>query len=140
MASKTDMEFRIIDYSFLHFRGRKGPAPASREGKFVQLRNGEVEYLVFSPDAMSTYHANIIARFCHDEKIAGLYRTWRTDDFRFKAAGWKIVGGGYWEVDEDRMRMTLSGTAQPYGKFDPEGLVLKIISLGGMEEYDIEIH
>jgi hypothetical protein len=139
MANKTDMEFRMIDYSFLYFRGRKGPAPASRAGKFVQLRNGAAEYLVFSPDAMTTYHANIVARFCHDEQIAGLYRTWRTDDFRFRVAGWKIVGGGYFEVDEENMRMTLSGTSQPYGRFDPDGLVLKIVKQDGMQEYDVEI-
>lgn len=139
MASKSDKEFRMIDYSFLYFRGRKGPVPSSRAGKFVQLRNRSVEYLVFSPDSMSTYHANIVARFCYDENIKGLYRTWRTDDFRFRDAGWKIVGGGYFEVDEENMRMTLSGTAQPYGRFDPDGLVLKIVNLRGMEEYDIEI-
>jgi hypothetical protein len=133
------MEFRMIDYSYIHYVGKKGPVPEKRGGKFVQLRNAYYEYLVLSPVGFAEYHANVVARFCHEEKIEGAYSSKKMDAYELRAAGWEIVGGGFWEVEEHRKWLSLRGASQAYGRFDSEGLKEKILSYDGMSGYDVEI-
>ena len=133
------MEFRFIDYSYTYYVGRKGPIPASRGGKFVQLRNAYYEYVVLAPVKMSAYHANIVERFCRDERIEGKYRSRKMDDYQLRAAGWEIVGGGFWQMEEKKKWLSLRGASQAYGRFDPEGLKGKILTHDGMEGFEVEI-
>jgi hypothetical protein len=133
------MEFRLVDYSYIHYVGRKGPVPSKRGGKFVQLRNAYYEYVVLAPVEFSTYHANIVERFCRDERIDGRYTTRKMDEYRLKAAGWQVVGGGFWEMEEDGKFLSLRGASQAYGRFDEEGLADKILTHDGMEGFRVEI-
>jgi hypothetical protein len=134
-----DMEFRFIDYSYTYYVGRKGPIPSKRGGKFIQLRNAYYEYVVLAPVEMCSYHANIVERFCWDEQIGGGYTTGKMDHYALKTAGWRIVGGGFWEMEEDRQWLSLRGASQAYGRFESEGLVGRIISHAGMDGFDVEI-
>lgn len=134
------MEFRLLDYSSVHFgTGKKGPLPVKRKGKFVQIRDGDVEYMVLSPAGLSAYHANIVERFCLGEQIEGVYRTGKMDDFKVHDAGWDIVGGGYWQIDDAEKRLSLSGSSQVYGRFDSAGLAKRILSHDEMAGYDVHI-
>ena len=72
------MALVFIDYTPLYFTAiAKTPVPPAVGGKFVQLRNGNTEYLVFSPREFTKYHAGIVERFCLDKGIEGRYDTER---------------------------------------------------------------
>ena len=59
-----NMEMTIIDYSQLYYKiMRKTVVPWQRGGKFVQIRHGNNEYLIFSPKGLSSYLADIVERF-----------------------------------------------------------------------------
>lgn len=133
------MEFRLIDYSYIHYVGKNGPVPPSRGGKFVQIRNAYYEYVVLAPVRMSQYHANIVELFCRDENIDGKYTSKKMDEYQLKAAGWEIVGGGFWQMEEDIKWLSLRGASQAYGRFDPKGLAGRILTHEGMEGFDVEV-
>ena len=64
----------LIDYTPFYYTSLAGtPVPAVVAGKFVQIRNGDTLYLVFSPKELTKYHANIVERFCMDKGIEGSY-------------------------------------------------------------------
>jgi|Deesub1362A_J573_1020465.scaffolds.fasta_scaffold09760_2 hypothetical protein len=136
------MDFVLVDYSEVYYRViTKTAMPEKRSGKFVQIKNYETdrEYLVLSPKGLSTYHANIVERFCLlNNKIKGSYNEKR-DYFEIHDPEWYVIGGGMWMLDETNKVLELSGTSRGYGKFDPNGLKEKILSLENMSDYTVLI-
>ena len=121
----------LIDYTTLYFTSIAGTSiPPVTAGKFVQIRNGNAHYLIFSPREFVKYHANIVERFCMDNGIEGSYDAKR-EKFTIHDREWQIVGGGKFERDETRKAIKLYDNSMAYGKFNGTGLKE---SLGGLPE------
>lgn len=86
-----------------------------REGKFVQLRRGDDQFIVFAPTALFTYHAHIVEKFAEEMGIS-IYKGENTITFRDPE--WRIVGGGRMRVDHGSKTVKLWGSSQAYGNFD----------------------
>jgi hypothetical protein len=133
------MTLVFIDYTPLFFTTiAKTPVPPVVGGKFVQIRNDETEYLVFSPQEFTKYHAGIVERFCLDKGIEGNYDQERKRYDVYDQA-WSVVGGGKFELDRGRMTIRLFDDSMAYGKFNGEGLSEKILSLPAFTGYAVLI-
>ena len=116
------MEFVILDYSPIYYKTiKKTPVPYQRKGKFVQIRDKDTEYLVFSPQGFSSYHADIVERFCDSMKIQGVYNK-EHYSYKIHTPGWIVVGGGKWIVNQKDKTLYLFDDSGAYGKFDTSGL------------------
>lgn len=123
------MTLVFIDYTPLYFTAiARTPVPPVMGGKFVQIRNDETEYLVFSPQEFTKYHAGIVERFCLDKGIEGFYASERKR-YEVYDKAWIVVGGGKFQIDRGRMTIRLFDDSMAYGKFDREGLSEKCLSL-----------
>ena len=126
------MPFIFIDYTGLYFTAvAKTPLPAITSGKFVRIRNGTTDYLIFSPKEFTKYHANIVERFCLDKGIEGNYDP-EGKRYDILDQSWVVLGGGKYEKDESRKTLRLSDTSLAYGKFETQGLREAI---SGLPEY-----
>jgi hypothetical protein len=116
------MPFIFIDYTGLYFTAvAKTPVPAMTSGKFVRIRNGTTDYVIFSPREFTKYHANIVERFCLDKGIEGSYdREGKRYDILDRS--WVILGGGKFEKDESGKTLRLSDNSLAYGKFEKQNL------------------
>lgn len=134
--------FKMIDYSDIYYKSIvKKPMPLNRGGKFVQLRDEDksIEYVVLSPGELSSFHANIIERFCLTNDIPGSYTTARKDRFEIHDGDWIIVGGGKWTIDMEKKRLVLFDQSGVYGKFDSKNLRAKM-TISKFYGYKIIIH
>ncbi len=129
------MTFRLLHYSSIHY-GRT--VPEQRNGKFIQVRHDDTEFLVLSPRDLTAYHANIAERFFSEQGVAGSTNAHRTD-FRSQDAEWEIVGGGSWEQDESARTLRLFGSSQAYGQFDRRGLAERIGQIPEFRDYRLTV-
>ncbi len=113
-------------------------APQKANGKFVQVRHGSTEYLVFASRATASYHADIIERFCRERDIPGVYNPSRKS-FVIHDPAWVVVGGGKFEIDPEARRILLYDNSMAYGKFDPNGLEGKIHAVKELADYVVKI-
>ena len=133
------MQTVLIDYTPLNFTAvAKDPIPPLMTGKFVQIRNGNMLYLVLSPKEFTKYHANIVERFCMDKGIEGRYDP-RREKFTVDDQAWIIVGGGKFERNSNKKTIKLYDNSMAYGKFDPMGLKELLGALPEFSGYDIII-
>lgn len=136
----TVKKFILIDYSEVFFRTiSKSHIPSERGGKFIQIRNENTEYLVLSPRELSSFHANIIERFCMLNGLTGEYTTKKMDEYDITDPDWIIIGGGKWFFNDHEKWIHLFDKSGVYGKFDHTGLRDKILSSENFKEYDIRI-
>jgi hypothetical protein len=123
------MDLVFVDYTPPFFTAMaKTPVPPVVGGKFVQIKNEETEYLVFSPKEFTKYHAGIVERFCLDKGMEGGYDSERKRFDIFDRA-WIVSGGGKFELDRGRMTVRLYDESMAYGKFDRTGMAEKVLSL-----------
>ncbi len=133
------MTMVFIDYSRLYYTAvAKSGVPAVIRGKFVQIRKGSTEYLVFSPKELTRFHADIIERFCTNHKIPGVYDS-RSKVFDILDPDWFVAGGGKFGIDRKKKFLRLYDDSMAYGKFDKKGLKKKILSLAGFSDYTVKI-
>ena len=129
----------LIDYIPFYYTSIVQTAiPPVVSGKFVQIRNGNMLYLVLSPKEFTKYHANIVERFCMDKGIEGSYDTKR-EKFAILDQAWVIVGGGKFERDGNKKAIKLFDNSMAYGKFKDEGLKEVLASLPEFSGYTITI-
>ncbi len=122
------MALIVIDYAPLFYTAvARTPAPLRVGGKFVQIRNEETEYLVFSPKEFTKYHSGIVERFCLDKGVEGSYDS-EKKRYEIFDRSWLVAGGGKYELDRGRMTLRLFDDSMAYGKFDREKLAEKILS------------
>ena len=134
------MKFTLLDYSEVFYNTiSKTLVPAERGGKFVQIRNESTEYLVLSPKELSSFHANILERFCLLQGLKGEYATKRMDKYEITDTAWEIIGGGKWFVNEHRKWLHLFNESGVYRKFDPAGLKERILLSVKFERYEVKI-
>jgi hypothetical protein len=133
------MNIAIVDYSEFYYSSMlKTDLPDVRSGKFVQIRNDDTEYLVFSPAQLTPYHAGLIERFCLEAGLEGSYDSERKR-YNIHDPAWVIVGGGKFEIDRIKETVRLYDDSMAYGKFDSEGLKEKIMQIEGMCNYKVSI-
>jgi hypothetical protein len=133
------MTFVFIDYTHLYYTAiAKTGIPPARNGKFVQIQYGSMEYLILSPKEFTKYHANIVERFCLDKGIEGDYDSGgkRYDIFDH---AWIVAGGGKYEIDTDKKTVKLYDDSMAYGKFDISGLTEKLLSLPEFHGFTVRI-
>ena len=122
------MAIELIDYTQLYFTAiAKTDVPPVIIGKFVQIRNESMEYLVLSPKDFTKYHADIVERFCLDKGIEGSYDPDRKRYDIFDQE-WDIVGGGKFEIDATKQTIRFYDESMVYGRFDSRGLPEKLSS------------
>ena len=133
------MAIELIDYTQLYYAAiAKTDVPPVIEGKFVQIRNESMEYLVLSPKEFTKYHANIVERFCLDRGIEGSYDPERKR-YDIYDQEWIIVGGGKFEIDAIKKTVRLYDDSMAYGKFDTRGLPEKINSIPAYSGYAVVV-
>ena len=131
------MKCVLVDYSG-SFRNTGQASLPKRSGKFIQIRTGDTEYLVFSTADLSQYHANISERFFTDHGVWGTYNSKR-DFYRIDDPAWEIVGGGAWSADYDSKTLHLSGISQAYGRFDEAGLHTRVKAFREFHGFNVTI-
>ena len=133
------MTMVFIDYSHLYYTAMaKTEVPPARSGKFVQIRHGSTEYLVFSPKEFTKYHSNIVERFCLDKGIEGVYDS-EGKRYDISDSAWIVAGGGKYEIDMGARTVKLFDDSMAYGKFDIAGLKEKILSLPEFNAFTLRI-
>jgi hypothetical protein len=129
----------LIDYSEADYRDLAGTdLPDRYEGKFVQIRKGATEYLVFSSKVFTRFHADIVERFCSDREIPGIYHS-QNKSFEILDPAWVVKGGGKFERDREKKLLHLYDDSMAYGKFENYGLKEKILSLAVVSSYKVRI-
>lgn len=133
------MKVVLIDYSGVQDSGgAKAALPNKGSGKFVQIRKGDTEYLVFSPKELAPYHAHIVEHFCLER---GIHGTFEAEGKRFSIhdSGWVVAGGGKYEIDKELGYIRLYDDSVAYGKFDRKGLEEKIYTIDGFHDFEVRI-
>jgi hypothetical protein len=133
------MKVVLIDYSGPHDPGGvKTSLPDKGSGKFVQIRKGDTEYLVFSPKELAPYHAHIVEHFCLERGIRGAHEG-EGKKFSIHDSGWTVVGGGKYEIDKEHRYIRLYDDSVAYGKFDRKGLKEKIRAISELRHFEARI-
>lgn len=133
------MNVIFIDYSEIYYSSvAKTAMPDKLTGKFVQIRNDNTEYLIFSPKEFTPYHANLVERFCLETGLNGSYNT-EGKRFDIYDPAWVIVGGGKFEIDKTGKYIRLYDNSMAYGRFDSKGLKEKILLIDEMSDYKVQI-
>ena len=104
------------------------PVTARIEGKFVQLRLKNEEYLVFAEAGLHRFHNQILAQFLTDR---GLPHRWRDDQtLEVDLPEFAVSGGGRFRADPETRTLELWNSSQAYGRFEERGLPEKIAAAG----------
>jgi hypothetical protein len=115
------MVLSIVTYGF------DSDAPVT-EGKFVQLRLGDLEYLVFAPKQLAQFHNQILARFLADRDIE---HHWVSDQsLAFEHDTLRVIGGGRFRLEPSAQSLALWDNSRAYGRFDERGLAARIKAAG----------
>ena len=133
------MDVVFVDYSETYYSGKAESVPDKISGKFVQIRNKQTEYIVFSPKELALYHANIVERFCLERGLKGAYAG-EGKRFDIREPGWDVVGGGIFDIDKTPKQIRLYDNSLAYGRFDSKGLKEKIRSTGKLSGYSVVIY
>jgi hypothetical protein len=99
-------------------------APATWEGKFLQLALAGDEHLVFAPRVLHQYHNQILARFLGERGIP--HRWIETQTLDVMSHDIVVFGGGRFRVDVPARTLALWDNSQAYGRFNEQGLAQKI--------------
>jgi Janus/Ocnus family (Ocnus) len=133
------MKVLFLDYSTEYYSTLSGThVPAKRTGKFVQIRHGQTEYLLFSPKEFTRYHADIVKRFCDERGIDGFLNT-TVKSFEIYDPDWMVIGGGKFELDSAEKHLRLYDDSMAYGRFDAKGLKKKILSIDIFSDFKVQI-
>lgn len=115
------------------------PVNQKSKGKFVQLQHKEDgEYIIFSPLVLCGFHAQIINLFSSlQDPIWAFELNSKEDDGELYEDDIEIIGGGYYEVFEDKQRLNLSGSSQAYGVYNNYGLDERLKQVEQFKDYSI---
>ena len=129
----------FIDYSEAYYAQiEKTIVPQIREGKFVQIADGNQEYLVFAPKGLCKYHSHIVERFAELRGLS-LSRDRSGETVGIDDPDWRILGGGRMRIDQVDKRAVLEGSSQAYGPFRRTGLTEKISALAEFGSFTVSL-
>lgn len=130
---------RFVDYSRAFYEDiEKVPVPGIREGKFVQIRHGDDEFVVFSPKGLCKYHSHIVGHFAKSEGLT-VSTSRDRDAVEFDDPAWRILGGGKMLIDDNDKRIALGGSSQVYGSFERPGLGEKLGDIDEFVKYEVNL-
>lgn len=109
-----------------------------QSGKFVQIRNKTMEYLVLGPKETALYHADLVERFCAERGLRGS-RTADGKRFDIHEPQWVVVGGGKFEMERAGKRIRFYDDSMAYGRFDPKRLKEKILKTRALPDYTVDV-
>ena len=133
------MNIVFVDYSERYYsEGAGTPMPEKRRGKFLQVRNSDTEFLIFSPTELTPFHSDIMERFCRERGIEGASQG-RHKRFTIHDPSWVIVGGGKFEFDKVRKYLRLYDDSMVYGAFDRKGFKEKILRVVQLADTEVNI-
>jgi hypothetical protein len=133
------MRIIFIDYSETYYRDIAGTdMPERYAGKFVQIRKGSEEYLVFSPKEFTRFHADIVRSFCTEREIPGVFNS-QSKSFDIHDTSWVVAGGGKFEIDREKKLLRLYDNSMAYGRFERRGLKEKILAIAKLSDYRVRI-
>lgn len=100
-------------------------------GKFVQFRHQEEgEHIVFAPKELCVYHAEIANLFCSmNERQWAFSLSPKNDDGEMFEDNVEIIGGGYYELIEERRRLNLEGQSLAFGVYNAFGLGDRLLTI-----------
>ena len=130
-----NVEIEVIDYSRIAFRSF---LPPYRKGKFIQVADGETEYVVLAPYELATHHAVILERFCMQHEVKGIWAR-KPSVFRILDGEWEVLGGGHFVIDDEERSLRLFGESTSYGSFDRDGLKGKLATVPALQGYSLRI-
>ena len=111
------------------------------EGKFVILAKGQGLHVVFSPIALTPYHANIVYQYLQIEG-RGKVEAVSSSGCRILSPGWRVHGGGYYQVQHGAQTLTLQGKSTAFGKYQGDLLrpfLEEILGLLGLTGFYLEL-
>lgn len=122
---------KILEYGF-------ADAATEVQGKFLQLRFADSEYLLFAPKQLHGFHSQLLAHFLEDRELAHHWEDEQT--LKIDIAGMTIIGGGKFRLDRSARTLELYDNSQAFGRFDDRAIVERIKAAGhGWGDYDIKI-
>ena len=98
------------------------------EGKFVQLRLGVRDYLLFAAATEHRYHNQIIARFLSEQRIP--HRWEGKENLVTDHPDLAVIGGGRFRLDPTRLSLHVWDNSSVYGRFDPYRLAEQLAAAG----------
>lgn len=112
--------------------------PEQWDGKFVQVRRDNDEYLLFSPKGFTPYHADIVKKFSIEKGLAGTFSKPKMR-FDIEEPGWEVTGGGKYMINRRVMTLRLYDNSMAYGRFDTKDLKERIHMIQELSEYTVTI-
>ena len=98
------------------------------EGKFLQLRLGERDYILCATATECRYHNQILARFLSEQ---GIPHRWKSEEeLVVDRPELAVTGGGRFRLDATRKSLHVWDNSSVYGRFDPSRLAVQFAAAG----------
>ena len=98
------------------------------EGKFLQLRLADRDYILYAATTEYRYHNQILARFLSEQ---GIPHRWEGEEkLVVDYPGLRVVGGGRFRLDAARESLHVWDDSSVYGRFDPARLAAQLAASG----------
>ncbi len=107
------------DLNVKTYRNLSDGSLPDEEGKFVILTKGKGLHLILSPVALTPYHANIVYQYLQVEG-RGEVEAVSSSGCRILTKGWKVHGGGAYNVQHWLHTLTLQGKSTAFGKYEAD--------------------
>jgi hypothetical protein len=96
--------------------------------KFLLVQSPDEAVLIYGTVSNYPYHAQLVERFCADEKIPSGWIK-KPDLIEIYDTSIEIAGGGWMKINKDKKRLRFSGESSAYGNFK-QSLLRDIINAG----------
>jgi len=106
--------------------------------KFVVLANSSHYLLIFGDVQKYPYHANVLDAYSQQ---IGLARHWikQPDQLHLDDPQFRLLGGGYLDLDRQRRKVRISGSSKAYGFFDSEAVRLIVKNSSFFAEFAVSV-
>ncbi len=107
-------------------------------GKFVIIRYERELFFVFGEVAIYPYHANLVVSFCDQYEIASGWEH-QPDLVEVYDPGWKVLGGGWLDLDQKAQTARVYGASSAYGPYDRPSLATVVEDTDLFRQYPLKI-